>query len=85
MNLYANDILTSLRYNNIYPIANMQYTKDGRVLRDRAEFSGIADRWIDGLRLLEQTTDIKDIRKYVARLEANEARESLLEHPSWHK
>ena len=85
MNLYANNILTSLRYNNIYPIANMQYTKDTRVIRDRAEFAGIADRWIDGLRLPEQTTDIKDIRKYVARLEANEARESLSAHPSWHK
>jgi hypothetical protein len=85
MNLYANDILTSLRYNNIYPIGNMQYTKDGRVLRDRAEFAGIADRWIDGLRLQEQTIDIKDIRKYVKRLEANEAGESLSAHPSWHK
>lgn len=85
MNLYANNILTSLRYNNIYPITNMQYNKDARVLRDRAEFAGIADRWIDGLRLPEQPTDIKDICKYVARLEANEVRESLSAHPSWHK
>lgn len=85
MNLYANNILTSLRYNNIYPIANMQFNKDARVVRDRTEFTGIADRWIDGLRLPEQTTDIKDIKKYVARLEANEAREPLSGHPSWHK
>ena len=73
MNLYANSILTSMRYNNIYPIADMRYVKDSRVLRNRAEFAGIADRWIDGLRLPEQTIDIKHIRKYVDRLEKNEA------------
>lgn len=86
MNLYANGILTSMRYNNIYPIADMQYVKDARVLRDRAEFVGIADRWIDGLRLTEQTTDIQHIRRYVKRLEANEAREqSIGVTPAWHK
>jgi hypothetical protein len=75
MNLYANSILTSLRFNNIYPIANMRYTKDGRALRPATEFStaGIADRWITGLRLPEQTIVLKDIRKYVERLEKNEA------------
>ena len=78
MNLYANGILTSLRYNNIYPIANMQYSKDGRALRDRSEFVGIADRWIDGLRLPEQTTALEDIKKYVARLERNEAQEPTI-------
>ena len=71
--MYANDILTSMRYNNIYPITDMQYVKDSRVLRNRSEFAGIADRWIDGLRLPEQTIDIKQILKYVERLEKNEA------------
>ena len=86
MNLYANTILTSLRYNNIYPIANMRYTKDGRTLRNRAEFAGIADRWIDGLRLPEQTTELADIKKYVERLEKNEAKTaSSGTPPSWHK
>ena len=86
LNLYANTILTSMRYNNIYPISNMQYIKDARVLRDRAEFAGIADRWIDGLRLQEQTMALKDIKKYVARLEANEAREMPAGvNPAWHK
>ena len=75
MNLYANGILTSMRYNNIYPISNMRYEKDGRGLRDRAEFAGIADRWIDGLRLPEQTTALADITKYVERLERNQAKE----------
>ena len=86
MNLYANTILTSLRYNNIYPIANMRYTKDGRTLRNRAEFAGIADRWIDGLRLPEQTTELADIKKYVERLEKNEAKTaSSGTPPSWRK
>lgn len=86
MNLYANDILTSLRYNNIYPIADMQYSKDGRVLRERSEFVGIADRWIDGLRLLEQTTALADIKKYVARLERNEAQEPTTRTtPAWQR
>ena len=86
MNLYANTILTSLRYNNIYPIANMRYTKDGRTLRNRAEFAGIADRWIDGLRLPEQTTALAEIKKYVERLEKNEATTaSSGTPPSWHK
>ena len=86
MNLYANSILTSMRYNNIYPVTNMQYSKDDRALRNRSEFAGIADRWIDGLRLLEQTIDIKHIKKYVARLEANEAKETPARtSPSWNR
>jgi hypothetical protein len=74
MNLYADGILTSLRFNNIYPIANMRYTKDGRALRPATEFSaaGIADRWITGLRLPEQTTALDDIKKYITRMERNE-------------
>jgi hypothetical protein len=84
MNLYANTILTSMRYNNIYPIADMQYVKDGRTLRNRSEFVGIADRWIDGLRLPEQTIDLKSIQKYVDRMERNERQEPTTgTRPSW--
>ena len=86
LNMYANDILTSMRYNNIYPITDMQYVKDNRALRNSLEFAGIADRWIDGLRLQEQTIDIKQIKKYVERLERNEKTELTLGiRPSWHK
>jgi hypothetical protein len=77
LNCYAEGILTSCRYSNMYPITNMQYNKDGRALRDRNEFVGISDRWIDGLRLPEQTIDIKHIRKYVERLENNEKQEPI--------
>ena len=75
MNLYANSILTSMRYNNIYPIADMRYVKDSRVLRATTEFTnaGIAERWVTGLRLPEQTMVLKDIKRYVERLEKNEA------------
>ena len=84
LNTYANDILTSMRYNNIYPIADMRYVKDSRVLRNRSEFAGIADRWIDGLRLPEQNIDIKRIRKYVDRLEKNEKTQPTTGRiPSW--
>jgi hypothetical protein len=77
LNCYAEGILTSCRYSNMYPITNMQYNKDGRALRDRNEFVGISDRWIDGLRLPEQTIDIKHIHKYVERLENNEKQEPI--------
>ena len=86
MNLYANSILTSLRFNNIYPIANMRYVKDGRTLRPATEFStaGIADRWITGLRLPEQTTELDELKKYITRMERNEAGLQLLSvAPNW--
>ena len=88
MNLYADGILTSLRFNNIYPIADMRYVKDGRALRPTTEFSnaGIADRWITGLRLPEQTTELDELKKYIARMERNEKTAIPAGRPpSWHK
>ena len=74
LNLYADGILTSMRYNNIYPITNMKFVKDNRALRHTEEFAnaGIAQRWIDGLRLAEQTMSISDIKWYTQRLEYKE-------------
>jgi hypothetical protein len=72
LNLYADGILTSMRYNNIYPIVNMQFVKDSRRLRDVGEFAGIDNRWITGLRLAEQTMPLADIKQYVKRLEYRE-------------
>ena len=74
LNLYADGILTSMRYNNIYPITNMKFVKDARVLRHTEEFTnaGIAQRWIDGLRLAEQTMSIPNIKWYTQRLEHKE-------------
>ena len=73
LNLYADGILTSMRYNNIYPIADMRFVKDDRVLRDANEFAGIDQRWITGLRLSEQTMPLADIKQYVKRLEYRES------------
>jgi len=72
MNLYANGILTSMRFNNIYHIDEMKFVKDGRALRSLSEFEDIDSRWVDGLRLLEQQQPIEIINRYIARLERTE-------------
>lgn len=72
MNLFSDSILTSCRFNNIYPIADMKFVKDDRTLRTRAEFENIPDRFFYGLRLAEQTTDVETVEWYVNRLLATE-------------
>jgi hypothetical protein len=72
INLFADDILTSCRFNNVYPIANMKFVKDHRALRTRNEFANISDRFYHGLRLSEQTFDIDMIESYVQNLIDNE-------------
>jgi len=71
LNMYADGILTSNRFNNTYPIENMQFVKTAGVLRPLLEFAGIDKKWIDGLRLREQTADHTTayIRWYMRRLE----------------
>ena len=53
MNLYANDVLTSTGFNNLYPVKDMKFEKETRVPR---HYPGIAEYWISGLRLAENTT-----------------------------
>ncbi len=72
MNLFTNGILTSCRYNNIYPISNMKFIKDNRVLRSREEFVNITDNYYKGLRLSEQVFNLEDIQSYINRLQKNE-------------
>jgi len=74
MNLFANSILTSCRFNNIYPVTAMKFVKDDRILRSSEEFAGIQDRFIAGLRLSEQTMDLTEIEWYLRRLLKTEAR-----------
>ena len=57
LNLFADGILTSNRFNNIYPIVDMKFVKDNRVLRDLEEFTGIDEKYIKGLRLQEQSQE----------------------------
>ncbi len=69
INLFAEDILTSSRYNNIYPIENMRFVKDTNKLRPREEFANISDRFYYGLRLSEQKLTIEEIERSVNMLE----------------
>ena len=54
MNVFANGILTSGSMNEIYPIVNMKYQKDGRKKICMKEFEGIDSYWVKGLRMQEQ-------------------------------
>ena len=78
MNLFSDSILTSCRFNNIYPITDMKFVKDGRTLRTRDEFENIPDRFFYGLRLAEQTTDIETVEWYVNRLISFEIESQLV-------
>jgi hypothetical protein len=72
MNLYAEGILTSCRYNNLFPITGMKFIKGNKPLLDRAIFEnmGIEDKYIRGLRLQENSNiDPEETLKYVQRLE----------------
>ena len=77
MNLFSDGVLTSCRFNNVYPINEMKFVKDNRTLRSRKEFANIEDRFFHGLRLAEQTTDIETVEWYVNRLLATEATELI--------
>jgi hypothetical protein len=53
INMFANGILTSCRLNNMYPIVDFKFVKDGRKLRDIREFA-VSKAVFKGLRLAEQ-------------------------------
>lgn len=84
MNLFANGILTSCRYNNIYPIRDMKFQKDNREIHEFDEAFGIPRKYYDGLRLSEQIIPIEQSKKYIDRLihiERNAIRDVLfLDH-----
>ena len=50
MNMYANDVLTSTSFNNLYPIKDMKFEKIARIPRT---YTGIPEYFIKGLRLAE--------------------------------
>jgi hypothetical protein len=72
LNVFANGILSSCRYNNIYPIKNMKFIKDNRDLRSRDEFTKITNKYFNGLRLSEQNFPLHEIELYINRLIKNE-------------
>ena len=72
INCFAESVLTSMRYNSIYPFSeDMKFIKDGRAPRPYSEFEavGISRYWYDGLRLAEQTDTLERISAYIKRLE----------------
>lgn len=69
---FANGVLTSDRYGNIYPIdENMKFIKNDRPIRPYSEFeeANISRYWYDNLRLGENTETIEETQKYIDRLE----------------
>ena len=77
INLFADSILTSCRFNNIYPITDMKFVKDVVVNRNLSEFAEIESRFVSGLRLQEQSFELAMITGYVNRLLATEVTESI--------
>jgi hypothetical protein len=77
INLFADSILTSCRFNNIYPIADMKFVKDTVRKRNLSEFAEIESRFVSGLRLQEQSFELAMIEGYVNRLLATEATELI--------
>jgi hypothetical protein len=65
MNLFANGILTSCRYNNIYPIVNMKFVKEDRPIVSKSEYPARIGAYYEGLRLAEQTIPIEDTIAYI--------------------
>lgn len=71
MNVFANSILTSCRYNNIYPIVNMRFVKQiGHIIHER--FIPITRKYMDGLRIDEQSFTDDEIIDYVNRMKLKE-------------
>lgn len=76
LNLFGNGILTSVGYNNLYPIVDMKFVKDDRAVIPRAAYGDIPDKYYHGLRLAEQRDiPVEDTRHYIA------VREALAKEP----
>jgi hypothetical protein len=69
MNLFADGILTSCRYNNIYPIADMKFVKENRHVVPKSIYPAQIGAYYEGLRLAEQIIPVEDTIIYVDRLE----------------
>ena len=89
LNCFAGNILTSCRLNNIYPIRDLKFVKDNRVLTPYTAFAELPKKWYDGLRLAEQPKEINrgndvhhtdTLTEYVQRLivSAKEPEQSVL-------
>ena len=58
MNAFAEGILTSCRFSNLYEIKDMKYVKDDRELVGIEEYKDIPEEYYYGLRLAEQPKEV---------------------------
>lgn len=58
INVFANGILTSCRFSNLYKIKDMKYEKDNRKLATKEEYPNIPEEYFKGLRLAEQPREV---------------------------
>ena len=63
MNLFANGLLTSCGYNNMYPIKDMKFVKDNRQTIAFDQYKNIPIEYYNGLRLGEQDLSKRSIEK----------------------
>lgn len=61
INCYANEVLTSSKLNNIYPIENMKFVKEDRELIPIESFDGVSEEYYYGLRLGENKKENIDM------------------------
>lgn len=66
-NMFANGILTSCRYNNIYPIMDMRFIKN-TIFNNPNQNNVIDPMYFKGLRLCEQPFTLMENKDYVDRL-----------------
>ena len=67
-NCFTSNILTSNRFNNLYPIKDYKFVKDDRELTPYSEYENFVSRdWYEKLRLAEQTCD-EDMKLYLSNL-----------------
>ena len=58
INCFAGNVLTSCRFNNLYPIKDLKFVKDNRTLVGYDEYAELPRKWYDGLRLAEQPQEV---------------------------
>ena len=67
MNMYANNVLTSTGFNNLYLFKDMKFVKEPRTPRS---YHNIDPMWVKGLRLAENTTvDVEGMAQHLDQLQ----------------
>ena len=67
INCFVNHLLTSCRYNKIYPIKDMKFVKDDRQIVSFENYN-VPEQYYEGMRLGEQNYEIDKTNRYFANL-----------------